>query len=261
MNFYYIDTHTHLYLLSEEEADRTVQNAIQSGVKHMYFPHVDLESTLNMHNLAERYPYNCFLMMGLHPTSVLPETVDTEMKYVEEQLATQKYIAIGEIGMDLYWDKTHIELQMEIFRKQCRLALKYKLPIVVHSRDAVNELIEILSEKEFQDVTGVFHSFSGNLEQAQKIVELGFYLGISGVVTYKNSTLPEVLKNIDIKHILLETDAPYLPPVPFRGKQNESAYLVYVAAKLAEIYQTNVEAIAQTTSLNATNLFNTHMYV
>jgi len=261
MNEFLIDTHTHLYLIDENDCATVVQNAIAAGVQYMLFPHVDLESTKAMHALADMYPYNCLMMMGLHPTSVKPETLEAEISYVEKKLSERKYLAIGEIGMDLYWDKTHAELQKEVFRRQCRMAISMNLPVVVHSRESVNELIEILCEPEFETLSGVFHSFAGSLEQAQQITSMGFYLGISGVLTYKNSNLSQILPHIPLQHILLETDAPYLPPVPYRGKRNESAYIVHTAQKMAEVYQTGLEHIASTTTQNAENLFKITQYV
>jgi TatD DNase family protein len=206
--------------------------------------------------LSKKYPHNIFPMMGLHPTSV-EDDFEEELKKVESYLEKEKFCAIGEIGIDLYWDKTFIEEQIITFEKQIDLALKYKLPIVIHARDSFDEIFAVLDRKYTPELKGVFHSFTGTLEQAQKIIkDYQFYLGINGIVTFKNSHLPEVLKSIDIKNILLETDAPYLAPEPKRGKRNESSYMFYTARKVADIYDIDMKTVSEKTSENAINLFN-----
>lgn len=257
MAHYLIDTHSHIYL-EEFDKDRKdiVFNAHKAGVKKILLPNIDSTTVEPMLALSKKYPHNIFPMMGLHPTSVEDDFEDEILK-IEEQLKNEKYYAIGEIGIDLYWDKTFIEEQIIAFEKQIDLALKYKLPIVIHARDSFDEIFEILDRKNTNELTGVFHSFTGTLEQAQKIInEYQFLLGINGIVTFKKSHLPEVLKSIDLKNILLETDAPYLAPEPKRGKRNESSYLFYTARKVADIYGIDMKTISEETSQNAIQLFN-----
>ena len=195
-------------------------------------------------------------MMGLHPCDVSEENYKHEIAHVEEELETGKYIAVGEIGLDLYWDKTKLAIQKEVFIHQIELAKKYKLPIAIHVRDSFNEAIEIIKKLNNEDLRGVFHCFTGNVEDAQRVVNLGgFYLGIGGVLTFKNSGLDKTILEIDLQHLILETDSPYLAPVPFRGKRNESKYIVNIAEKLAEVHQTSIEKVAETTTLNAKKLF------
>lgn len=251
----FIDTHTHLY--SEEfNTDRThiIKKAITSGVKKMYLPNIDSTSIEGMLQLEKEFPVNCFAMMGLHPCSV-NENVESELKLVEEWLGKRKFCAVGEIGIDLYWDKTFFEQQKMAFKKQIDWALKYELPIVIHCRDAFDEIFEILSSYN-KLPKGIFHCFSGNLEQANKIISLNkFKLGIGGVVTFKNSGLDKVVEQIDMSHLVLETDSPYLAPVPFRGKRNESGYLVMIAEKVAALKNLSIAEVAEVTSNNADKIF------
>ncbi|WP_372776758.1 TatD family hydrolase [Mangrovibacterium sp.] len=250
-----IDTHSHIYTedFSEDIAD-VIQRAYENEVRKIVLPNIDSSSVKKMLNLTEQYPQICYPLMGLHPTSVT-EDYEDELQLVEFWLQKQKFYGIGEIGIDLYWDKTFIKEQTDAFRRQIRLAVKYDLPIVVHFRESFDEVITVLKEEMQPGLTGVFHSFSGTLEQAQQVVELGFMLGVNGVVTFKNSGMDKVIEKVDPSHIILETDSPYLTPVPFRGKRNESSYLVYVAQKVAELHQISVHELARLSSNNAERLF------
>lgn len=251
----FIDTHTHLY--SEEfNADRAnvIRKAISAGVTKLYLPNIDSTSIDGMLALEKEYPQNCFPMMGLHPCSV-NENVEAELNLVGDWLAKRKFSAVGEIGIDLYWDKTFFEQQKMAFKKQIDWALQYDLPIVIHCRDAFDEIFEILTAYP-KLPKGIFHCFSGNLEQANKIIEhTQFKLGIGGVVTFKNSGLDKVVEQIDMKHLVLETDSPYLAPVPFRGKRNESGYLMMVAEKVAQIKNSSIAEVAEITTKNAEEIF------
>lgn len=250
------DTHTHLYLEQfDEDRSSVVERAIQKGVEYMILPNIDSKSIDAMLDVCNQFPKNCFPMIGLHPTSVF-ENYEEELNIVETFLANQCFRAIGEIGIDLYWDKTFVKEQEIAFKYQIALANKYDLPIVIHSRNSMNEIFRVLEEVNLAELKGVFHCFSGSLEDAQRIIDMGFLLGIGGVVTFKNSNLPSIIEQIDTKHLLLETDAPYLTPVPFRGKRNESAYTYYVAEKIAKIKNVPIEAIAEITTANAKKLFN-----
>jgi TatD DNase family protein len=255
MNF--IDTHNHIYLPEfNEDRSSVIEEAIQAGVKKFLLPNVDSSTIGYLLNLAESYPDNCIPMMGLHPTSV-KENVEEELTIVEKLLKEKSFIAIGEIGIDLYWDKTFAQEQEEAFRFQVELAKKYKLPIVIHSRESFNELFRLLDEIHTPELNGVFHCFTGSEEQAQKIVnDYGFNLGIGGVLSFKNSGLADQIKNIGLEHIILETDAPYLAPVPHRGKRNQPAYIPLIAQKLAEIKGVSLDEIAEITTQNAKQLFN-----
>ena len=253
---FFVDTHTHLYL-EEFDADRheMIQRAFDNNVNYMLLPNIDSFSIKGMMNLCEHYPKNCFPMMGLHPTSV-KENYKEELKKMEEQFSIRDFTAVGEIGIDLYWDKTFKKQQEEAFRFQIDLALEKKLPIVIHSRESFDDIFSILEDYRNSGFTGVFHCFTGNDEQADKIIGLGFKLGIGGVVTFKNSGLDKAIANIDLSHLILETDAPYLTPTPYRGKRNESAYIPLIAEKIAQIKNTSLENVAKTTTKNAIELFN-----
>jgi TatD DNase family protein len=249
------DTHTHLY--SEEfdqDRDQMIQRAIDAGVSRFFIPAIDAASTQPMYDLEQKYPDNVFLMMGLHPTYVKDNYLD-ELKHVETELAKRKFYAVGEIGIDLYWDKTHLKEQQIAFRTQIQWAKQYKLPIVIHCRDAFDEIFEILEEEKSDDLFGIFHCFTGTHEQALQAISYNMKLGIGGVVTFKNGKIDQFLNQIDLKHIVLETDSPYLAPIPFRGKRNESSYLVNVVAKLADIYDVSEEEIATITTQNSKDVF------
>jgi TatD DNase family protein len=250
-----IDSHSHIY--SEEfnnDRDKVIQRAFDVGVKKIILPNIDSSSIESMLKLSDNYPESCFPLIGLHPTSV-NETYKKELEIIESWLEKTKFYGIGEIGIDLYWDKTFLKEQEDVFRYQIKLAKNLKLPIVIHVRNSFNEVFSILKKELDGNLTGIFHCFSGDITEAQKIIGLGFKLGIGGVVTYKNSTLPQILKQVDIHHLVLETDTPYLAPVPFRGKRNESSYIIYIAQKVAEIYNIGVEDVAEITSRNVLYLF------
>ena len=251
----FTDTHTHLYA-DEFDVDRTetIEKAIENGVTKFFIPSIDSNFTDKMYALEREFPKNIFLMIGLHPCYV-KENFEEELAHVERELSQHKFYAIGEIGIDLYWDKSTLELQKKAFRHQIRLAKKYKLPINIHCRDAFDEIFEVLESEKNADLFGIFHCFSGTLEQAKQAISYNMKLGIGGVVTFKNGKIDQYLNQIDLKHIVLETDAPYLAPVPHRGKRNESNYTILVAQKLSEIYDLPLETIAQITTENASNIF------
>lgn len=250
------DTHTHLY--SEEfEIDRIemIQRAIDTGVLRFFVPSIDSSYTQKMYDIEAQFPQNVFLLMGLHPCYVKPETYQEELLHVETQLAKRKFQAIGEIGIDLFWDKTTLSIQKEAFKHQIQLAKKYKLAINIHCRDAFDAVFEVLESEKSDDLFGIFHCFTGDLDQANRAISLGMKLGIGGVATFKNGKIDQFLHEIDLQHIVLETDSPYLAPVPFRGKRNESSYTKLIAEKLASIYQLTVEEIAQVTTENSKTVF------
>jgi len=250
-----IDTHTHLYLNQfREDIDDVIAQAKENGVKKFIFPAIDSSHFERMHNLKKKYPNDIFLMSGLHPTDV-KENYKDELDFVVNTLKTNSYVAIGEIGIDLYWEKSFLKQQQDAFKFQIRLAIKHDLPIVIHCREAFNEIFEILDKENCDKLGGVFHCFTGTLEEAQRAINLGFILGIGGVVTFKNGGIDKFLHKIDLKNIVLETDSPYLAPVPFRGKRNESSYIIYVLEKLSEIYGISKEKIAEITSKNAEKVF------
>ncbi len=252
----FIDTHTHLYSEQFNE-DRTemIQRAIAAGVGKLCLPNIDLDSIPGMHALEEQFPGQCFAMMGLHPCSVDASWEET-LAVMKQHIDRRNYIAIGEIGVDLYWDKTFREEQMEAFRRQIGWAKEKGWPIVIHARDSFPEIFEVIDQENDERLRGIFHCFTGTAEDAATIDNYGgFLLGIGGVVTYKKSDLPEVLKTVSLNRIVLETDAPYLPPTPFRGKRNESAYLLHTAEKVAEIYGISMNELRTATTANAGNLF------
>jgi len=250
-----VDTHTHLYLEQfKEDVDKVISRAKENGVSKFVFPAIDSSHFQDMHNLKNKYPESIYLMTGLHPTNV-KENYKEELGFVTKTLKNHNYVAVGEIGIDLYWDKSTLKEQQEAFRFQIRLAIKNDLPIVIHCREAFDEIFEILSEENCDTLRGVFHCFTGDLNQAKKAISLGFLLGIGGVVTFKNGGIDKFLNQIDLKHIVLETDSPYLAPVPFRGKRNESSYIIYVLEKLSELYKIPKEEIALVTTNNAKKMF------
>ncbi len=249
------DTHTHLYS-SEFDEDRTevIQRAINEGITRFFIPAIDSSYTQKMLDLEKNYPNNVFLMMGLHPTSV-KENYKDELALVREWLNKRKFYAIGEIGMDLYWDKTFIKEQQEAFSTQIQWAKELKLPINIHCRDAFDEVFEVLESEKSEDLFGIFHCFTGTLEQAQKAISYNMKLGIGGVSTFKNGKIDKFLNQIDIKNIVLETDSPYLAPTPYRGKRNESSYLTQVVAKLVDIYGISYDEVANITTENSKAIF------
>lgn len=253
----FIDTHTHLFASEfKDDIDIVVKNAINSGVSKMLLPNIDSSTTNNMLQLCNKYPQHCFPMIGLHPCSVKKDNIEKEILHVEEMLNKNKFIAVGEIGLDLYWDKSSLSYQKVAFESQIKLAKKYQLPIVIHVRDSFNEAIEIVEKLNNENLSGVFHCFTGNIQEAERIINLqNFYLGIGGVVTFKNGGINKIINQISLDNIILETDSPYLTPTPFRGKRNESKYLVNIAQKMSEIYEIDINEIANKTSSNAINLF------
>lgn len=251
----FADTHTHLYLEEFDQDRREVmEKASGAGVKYMMLPNIDSTSISTMLALADEFPGNCFPMMGLHPTSV-KENFRDELAIVEEQLQERKFYGIGECGIDLYWDKTFAKEQEYVFRHHIELALSYNLPLIVHIRESFNEVIRILRDVNKPDLRGIFHCFSGSPEQAKQATGLGFSLGLGGVITFKNNRMQETLKHVDLKHLVLETDAPFLAPMPYRGKRNDPSYIPLIAEKVAEIKGISVEEVARNTTENARELF------
>ena len=250
-----IDTHTHLYLDQfKQDVDKVISRAKENGVKKFIFPAIDSSHFQDMHDLKNKHPESIYLMTGLHPTDV-KENYKDELEFVVNSLKKYDYVAIGEIGIDLYWDKSFLKQQQEAFRFQIRLAIKNDLPIVIHCREAFDEIFEILDKENCNKLRGVFHCFTGTQEQAKKAISLGFFLGIGGVVTFKNGGIDKFLNQIDLKHIVMETDSPYLAPVPYRGKRNESSYIIYVLEKLSQLYKLPKEQIAIITTNNAEKMF------
>ena len=253
-----IDTHAHLYLDQfKDDIDETIHRAISNGVEQIYLPNIDSTTIKSLHNLESNYPETCIAMMGLHPCSV-KENYKEELKIIHNWLLKRTYCAVGEIGIDLYWDKTYYKEQIEAFEYQINLAKDLKIPFVIHSRDSLDETIDVVTKLQGGDLKGIFHCFNGNVDQGKKIIDVGFYLGIGGVLTYKNSGLAETIANIPLSSLVLETDAPYLSPVPYRGKRNESSYILDIAEKLAEVKKENVKQIAEVTTENAEKLFIQH---
>ncbi len=251
-----IDTHSHTY---DESFDNDIQDVIfraqQEGIANILLPNIDLESIERVNRLAERYPQYCLPMMGLHPTSVTLHWKSDLIK-IKEQFSKHKYTAVGEIGIDLYWDKSLEKEQKAAFEEQLKWSIELDLPVSIHCRNAISESIECIKNVGESKLRGVFHSFSGNSEELQNALALqNFYLGINGTVTYKNSTLPQVLAETNLSRLIIETDAPYLPPVPYRGKRNEPSYTIYIANKLSEIYGITPEKVGELTTNNARKLF------
>lgn len=251
-----IDTHTHLY--SEEfdnDFSEMLQRAINKGVTEFYLPAIDSESHQKMIDLETQYPYKIFAMMGLHPCYVKPETWKKELIIVDKWFGCRKFVAIGEIGIDLFWDKSTLDIQIKAFEKQIDMAILYDVPIVIHTRESFDETFEVLERKKHPKLRGIFHCFSGNLEQAKRAIDLNFILGIGGVVTFKNGKIDQFLHEIPLEKIVLETDSPYLAPVPHRGKRNESSYLDLVVGKLVNIYNKDFSEIDRITTENAHRIF------
>jgi TatD DNase family protein len=250
------DTHTHLYS-SQFSADRdaVIQRAMDAGISKFFLPAIDSTYAQRMYELEARYPKNVFLMMGLHPVYVKPATWEAELAFVEAEFSRRGFYAVGEIGIDLYWDKTTLDIQKQAFRWQIQLAKRHGLPINIHCRDAFSEVFEVLETERADNLFGIFHCFTGTKEHAGQAISLNMKLGIGGVVTFKNGQIDQYLHEIDPKNIVLETDAPYLAPAPYRGKRNESAYLVYVVKKLSEIYGLSPEEVAGITTENAKSVY------
>jgi len=249
-----IDTHTHLFLKEfDEDRDEMMKRTLENGVKKVYLPNIDSSTTSQMLQMEEDYDW-AKPMIGLHPCSV-ENNVQKELAHIEAYLKKHKFAAIGEIGLDFYWDTTYKEQQIEVFKKEIDLALAYDLPIVIHARNSLDECIEIVQAKQNGHLKGIFHCFSGTLEQANKIIDLDFLMGIGGIVTFKNANLPKIIKDINIKYLVLETDSPYLAPTPHRGKRNESSYIPLIAEKIAEVQGISMGEVAAVTSENAQQLY------
>ncbi len=249
------DTHTHLYYETDPaKLAELMQRCLDNEITRLFLPNVDSASIPQIFSMVERYPQICFPMLGLHPCDV-KENFAEELKAIHQEIGQRRIYAIGEIGIDLYWDKATLPNQQEAFRIQIEWAKEQDLPIVIHCREAFDEIFEILTELKDEKLRGIFHCFTGNEEQAAKVISLGFYLGIGGVLTYKNSGLDKALTHIGLEHMVLETDSPYLTPVPFRGKPNESSYLIYVAQKLADLKQVSIEEVARVTTENSKAIF------
>lgn len=249
------DTHTHLYSEAfDEDRDQMMQRALEAGITRLFVPAIDRNYTNSMLELQTNYPEHVFLMMGLHPTHVKDNYKD-ELQHVEEMLSTHKFYAVGEVGIDLYWDKSTLAIQQEAFRHQIKLAKQHKLPIVIHCREAFDEVFEILEEEKSEELFGIFHCFTGSLEQAHQAILYNMKLGIGGVATFKNGKIDQFLNKIDLKHIVLETDSPYLAPKPYRGKRNESSYIIKVLEKLSDIYEVSEQKIAEITTENSKAVF------
>lgn len=249
------DTHTHIYYEKDsEQQEKQIERCLDNHITRLFLPNVDSESISLVMGMAEKYPENCFPMLGLHPCDV---GLDYEQQLAIIAKATEKYkiYAIGEIGIDLYWDKTFLQQQQDAFTKQINQAKELNLPIVIHCRDAFDEVFEILEANNDEKLRGIFHCFTGNLQQAKKAIELGFYLGIGGVVTYKKAGLDKVVEQLSLDNLVLETDAPYLAPTPFRGKPNESSYLIHIAQKVADLHQKTLEEVAFITTQNSKKVF------
>lgn len=251
-----IDTHTHLYAEEfDDDRKETIQRALDKGITEFYLPAIDSESHKKMLQLESEYPNQIFSMMGLHPCYVKPESWEKELEIVKNYLDQRHFPAIGEIGIDLYWDKSTLDIQVKAFEQQIDWAIEKDLPIVIHTRESFDETFEVLERKKHPKLRGIFHCFSGNLEQAKQALNLNFILGIGGVVTFKNGKIDQFLNEIPLDKIVLETDSPYLAPVPYRGKRNESSYLGLVAGKLVDIYGVDFTEIDRVTSENAKRLF------
>jgi TatD DNase family protein len=249
------DTHTHLYSEQfDDDREEMMKRALDAGVTRFFIPAIDASYTERMLDLEKKYPKNVFLMMGLHPTSV-KENYQEELSLVKKWIDKRSFYAIGEIGIDLYWDKTFLEQQKEAFKMQIQWAKEKKIPIVIHCREAFNEIFEVLEAEKSDDLFGIFHCFSGTLEQAKKAISYNMKLGIGGVATFKNGKIDKFLNEINLKHIVLETDSPYLAPTPYRGKRNESSYITNVIDKLVDIYNLSFKEIADITTQNSKDIF------
>lgn len=249
------DTHTHLYSeVFDEDRKDMIQRALDAKVSRFFIPAIDSNHTKAMLQLKADYPDYMFLMMGLHPTSVKDNYKD-ELQHVEDMLRKHKFYAVGEIGIDLYWDTSTLDIQIKAFKHQIQLAKQHKLPIVIHCREAFDEIFEVLETEKDDALFGIFHCFTGTLEQAKKAISYNMKLGIGGVATFKNGKIDQFLHEIDLKHIVLETDSPYLAPKPYRGKRNESSYITKVLEKLSDIYEVSEEKIAEITTQNSKEIF------
>mgnify|MGYP003328903470 CR=1 FL=1 len=249
------DTHTHLYSEAfDEDRDEMMQRAFNQNISRFFIPAIDSTYTQSMYDLEKAYPKQVHLMMGLHPTHV-KENYEEELRHVEEEFSKRDFIAVGEIGIDLYWDTTNLDIQKEAFRRQINLAKSKNLPIVIHCRDAFDEVFEVLESENDEKLFGIFHCFTGNKSRAEQALSYNMKLGIGGVVTFKNGGLNKFIHEIPLTEIVLETDSPYLAPTPYRGKRNESSYLLKVAEKLSELYNVSIEKVAEVTTQNSKDIF------
>jgi len=251
----FTDTHAHIY--AEEflqDYEECYNRSILQKVNRVFVPNIDLDSISSLKSICNQFSDSYFPMMGLHPCSV-KQDYELVLTQIYDELISAKYYAVGEIGMDLYWDKTTFLIQKNAFVEQARWAIKYNLPVAIHSRDATRELIHIIKTEYLSALRGIFHCFTGEVSEARELLNMGFYLGIGGVVTYKNSTLPQTLMEIGIKGLVLETDAPYLPPVPYRGKRNETSFIPLIAEKLSQIFKLEIEEVAEITTNNSKDIF------
>lgn len=250
-----IETHAHIYAEKfEQDIDECIRRAKNAGVEQIYMPNVDSQSIDRMLKMEADYPNYCVPMMGVHPCSIDAD-YKKELAIVEEWFSKRDFVAVGEIGMDLYWDQAYVAEQQDAFRIQCQWAIEKDIPIIIHSRESTTEVLDIVSSINNEKLRGIFHCFSGTTEEANRIIDLGFYIGIGGVVTYKNGGLDKVVPTIPLDKIVLETDCPYLPPVPHRGKRNETAYLNLIAEKIGDLHQVSVGEVAKITSINAEKVF------
>jgi TatD DNase family protein len=250
------DTHTHLYLPEfDNDREAVLERAFQNDVSKIFLPNIDASTVDPMLRLVEQFPDQIFPMMGLHPTSV-KENFREELNQVKTWLDKKIFKGVGEVGIDLYWDSTFKNMQIEAFHEQVIYSLEYNLPLIIHIRNSFDEIFNVLDEFRDRSLCGIFHSFTGNIEQARKAIRMGFKIGINGIVTFKNSGLSNVVKEIGLENIVLETDAPYLSPVPKRGKRNESSHLIYIAEKIAEIFSADMERVAAITNGNVKQVFN-----
>ncbi|MCC6722242.1 MAG: TatD family hydrolase [Bacteroidia bacterium] len=251
----FTDTHAHIYVEEfDSDFENCINRSIQNDVKRIFVPNID-ETTINLlKNKCELYPEMCFPMIGLHPCSV-KQNWEAQLKIIFDELISYKYYGIGEVGIDLYWDKSTFQIQKNVFIEQAKWAIKYNLPVSIHTREATEQVIEIIKSEKLFELSGVFHCFSGNEEQAKTVIEMGFYIGIGGTITYKKSTLPDLIKKIGIDKIVLETDSPYLPPEPYRGKRNETSYISVIAQKIANISEKSINEVALITTNNSKNIF------
>lgn len=251
----YVDTHAHIYLNHfTDDLDKVIGRSISNNVNRIYLPNIDVSTIQEVKKLQELYPGICFAQMGLHPCSV-KENYEKDLDIMEKELRDFTYYAIGETGIDLYWDKSFVDQQISAFKKQIEWSRQLKLPIVIHSRDSLDLTIKCIKEAQNGELTGIFHCFNGTIEQAKQIMDLGFFMGIGGVISFKNSGMDKVLEHVDLASLVLETDSPYLTPVPYRGKRNECSYIPLIAEKLAEIQNNTLENIAKTTTQNANSVY------
>lgn len=250
-----IDTHTHLYLDQfKDDIHDVIQRAKSLGVKRFYLPSISSKYNKNMHDLEKKFPLEIFCMIGLHPCYV-DKNFDFEINFIKKRIKKHDYKAIGEIGIDLFYEKKYFKQQVFVFEEQVKLAIEYDLPIVIHSRESFNQIFQVLKKYKSNKLRGIFHCFTGDIDEAKKIIDLNFHLGIGGVVTFKNGKISEFLNQIPIEKIVLETDSPYLAPVPYRGKRNESSYIEIVAKKVSEIYDIDIDYVSEVTDKNALDIF------